>query len=212
MNTQPSLLHKMDRTGLPLLVARLVLGGMFIWMGLAKTGYPELILEKTGLYDKPIVQRIVFTGGDDKGFIELGGPVHFLKLIREYELFPRQLWFLLNFTAVTMPWIEVLCGILLIAGVAVRGAAGLLLALLIMFTTMIVIRGINIYHAKDIAFCAIKFNCGCGGGDVFICSKLIENVTLSLLAVLCLLSGTARFCLAKNIIPPRPVETPSEQR
>jgi hypothetical protein len=68
---------------------------------------------------------------------------------------------------------------------------------------MIVIRGVNIYHAKDIAFCAIKFNCGCGGGDVFICSKLVENVTLSVLAVLCLLSKSRRFCAWKDIVPAR---------
>lgn len=194
MSDRPSLLARADRTGVPLLVARLVLGGMFIWMGMAKTGYPELLLAKTGLEHNPAVQRVL-----EAELIELGGPVHFLKLIREYKIFPDSAWPLLNFTAVTMPWVEVLCGVLLIAGVAVRGAAGVLFALLIVFTTMIVIRGVNIYHAKDIAFCAIRFNCGCGGGDVFICNKIVENLLLTLLAGVCLISASARWCLWKGI-------------
>lgn len=204
MSDRPSLLARADRTGVPLLVARLVLGGMFIWMGMAKTGYPELLLAKTGLERNPAVQWVL-----EAELVELGGPVHFLKLIREYQIFPDSAWPLLNFTAVTMPWIEVFCGVLLIAGVAVRGAAGVLFALLIMFTTMIVIRGVNIYHAKDIAFCAIRFNCGCGGGDVFICNKIVENVLLTLLAGVCLVSASTRWCLWKGIgagdrpVPPR---------
>jgi len=200
MRARPSLLGRADRTGVPLLLARLVLGGMFISMGLAKTGYPELALKKAGVWDKPVVQRAIHP---DTGIIELGGPVHFLKLIREYEIFPDSLWPMLNFTAVAMPWVEVLCGVLLIFGLAVRGAAGLLLALLVMFTTMIIIRGVNIHEAKDIAFCAIRFNCGCGGGDVFICSKIVENVTLAILAVVTLVSGSRRFCLCKNVVPDR---------
>lgn len=208
MDTRPNLLKRADRTGWPLLLARIVLGGMFIWMGAAKTGYPELILQKTGVWDQPAVQKAIITHSHDDGFIELGGPVHFLKLIREYEVFPDRLWFMLNFTAVAMPWVEVLCGVLLIIGVGVRGAAGLLLALLIMFTTMIVIRGVNIYNAKDIAFCAIQFNCGCGGGEVFICNKFVENTTLMLLAVYCLVSQADRFCARKNVIRFRPATQP----
>lgn len=198
MNDKPSLLSRVDRSGWPLLLARLLLGGMFIWMGMAKTGYPELMLKKTGLEKNASVQRVL-----NAGVIELGGPVNFLKLIREYQMFPKAAWRLLNFTAVSMPWIEVFCGVLLILGVAVRGASGLLLALLLMFTTMIIIRGVNIYNAKEIAFCAIKFNCGCGAGDVFICSKIVENATLTVLALFTLLSKADRFCLRKNLIPAR---------
>lgn len=196
---EPSLVRKLDRTGVPLLIARLVLGGMFIWMGVAKTGYPELVLDKTGLAESPVVQRVL-----EAGLIELGGPVHFLKLIREYEMFPAAAWPLLNFTAVAMPWVEVLCGVLLIAGVAVRGAAGVLLALLVMFTVMIFVRGLRIVEVDEIAFCAIRFNCGCGGGDVYICNKLAENVGLAFLAVLGLVSGADRFCLRKRVIPAGP--------
>lgn len=197
VGVQPSLLGRIDRSGVPLLIARLLLGGMFIWMGAAKTGYPELILKKTGYWNSPSVQNVLHSGT-----IELGGPVEFLKLIRQYEMFPDFAWPLLNLSAVAMPWVEVLCGLMLVLGVGVRGAAGLLFVLLIMFTSMIILRGLRIYNAGEVAtFCAIKFNCGCGGGEVLICHKIPENATLTLLSVVAMLSGAKRFCLLKNIVP-----------
>lgn len=192
----PSLLARVDRSGVPLLIARLLLGGMFVWMGIAKTGYPELALKRAGLWNSPAVQHVLHAG-----VIELGGPVEFLKLIRQYEMFPAAAWPLLNITAVAMPWVEVLCGVLLILGVGVRGAAGVLFVLLVMFTTMIVIRGLRIHSAQDIPFCAIRFNCGCGGGDVLICHKIPENLALTFLALLSLVSKSRRFCLKKDIVP-----------
>jgi uncharacterized membrane protein YphA (DoxX/SURF4 family) len=180
----------------PLLIVRLLLGGMFIWMGAAKTGYPELILKKTGHWTPPAHGEVARLGP-----MELGGSVNFLKLIREYDMFPSFAWPLMNLTAVAMPWVEVLCGVMLVLGVGVRGAAGLLFVLLIMFTTMIVFRGLHIYNAGEVAtFCEIKFNCGCGGGDVFICHKIPENLMLTLLSVIAMLSGAKRFCLLKNIV------------
>jgi len=92
----------------------------------------------------------------------------------------------------------------LILGIGVRGSAGLLLALLLMFTTMIVLRGLRIYDSGVAeSFCAIKFNCGCGSGDVLICRKILENLLLIGLAAVVLFSKTRRYCLAKNIIPGR---------
>jgi uncharacterized membrane protein YphA (DoxX/SURF4 family) len=202
-----SLFRRVCRSGLPLLVARLLLGGMFVWMGLAKTGYPELVLKRAEKWNTPTVVKLVKNHPakpavqQQTGWVELDGPVGFLKLIREYRIFPASAWPLLNLTAVAMPWVEVLCGLLLILGVSVRGAAGLLLALLLMFTTMIVIRGVRVYNAQEIAFCAIKFNCGCGSGDVFICHKIAENTTLILLAIVNLFSRSRRFCLCRNILP-----------
>ncbi|MBI4580120.1 MAG: DoxX family membrane protein [Planctomycetes bacterium] len=196
---EPGLNGRLGRTGVPLLVARLLLGGMFVWMGLAKSGYPELALKKAGVWDRPTVKSV-----RTSGYVELGGPVDFLKLIREYQMFPDAAWGLLNFTAVAIPWIEVLCGLLLIFGVGVRGAAGLLFALLIVFTTMIVVRGLRIHHADAIPFCAVKFNCGCGAGDVLICRKIPENLALAALALFCLFSRATRLCLRKQIIPAAP--------
>lgn len=40
MDNQPSLLRKMDQTGVPLLIARLILGGVFIYTGAVKVAHP----------------------------------------------------------------------------------------------------------------------------------------------------------------------------
>jgi uncharacterized membrane protein YphA (DoxX/SURF4 family) len=190
----PSLLKRVDRSGVPLMVARVVLGLVFIWMGLAKTGMPRLVLNETGWIETSTAQSLV-----ESGWIELSGPVEFLKLIREYEMIPDQAWGLLNVAAVAVPWVEVLCGLLLIFGVAVRGSALLLLLLLIGFTVMIALRAIRIFNAADIPFCSIKFDCGCGAGEVYACYKLPENLGLILLAVLALVSQSNRFCLRKRL-------------
>ena len=47
-------------------------------------------------------------------------PVGFLKLLNEYHLVNQP--FLLNSLAAVLPWFEVFCGLLLLAGVGVRGA------------------------------------------------------------------------------------------
>lgn len=108
-------------------------------------------------------------------------PVEFLKLIREYDLV--QTPWLLNSIAALLPWFEVFCGLLLLTGVAVRGTALLLVAMLVPFTLAILRRALEVQTAQDIAFCAIKFDCGCGTGEVLICRKLAENLLLIGLAL-----------------------------
>lgn len=103
-------------------------------------------------------------------------PVGFLKLVRQYGVFEQP--FLLNLVAAALPWFEVFCGLLLVLGVAVRGAAVMLVAMLVPFTLAILQRALAMHAAGDIAFCAIKFDCGCGAGEVFICRKLFENTLL----------------------------------
>jgi uncharacterized membrane protein YphA (DoxX/SURF4 family) len=107
-------------------------------------------------------------------------PVEFLKLVRQYNLTDQHL--LLNFIASTLPWFEVFCGVLLVLGVAVRGAALLLVAMLVPFTLLILRRALGIQEAQNIPFCAIKFDCGCGAGEVLICRKLLENTLLTAVA------------------------------
>lgn len=184
--------------GVGLLFARLLLGLVFVWMGFSKTGLTQLALDKTGLKNNPVVQRLV-----NSGYIELSNPVDFLKLIREYHILPENMPILLNLTAAVLPWLEVFCGLLLIFGVGLRGTALIILLLMTFFTIMITLRALNIYHANDIAFCAIKFDCGCGAGEVFICRKIPENIFLWLLALCILLSRGRRWCLKKELIPVR---------
>lgn len=116
-------------------------------------------------------------------------PVEFLKLLRQYDL--TQSPFLLNSIAAALPWFEVFCGVLLIAGIAVRGSALMLIAMLVPFTFVVFRRALAIKSTMDIAFCAVKFDCGCGTGEVFICHKLFENFLLVLLAAW-LVSGKGR--------------------
>jgi uncharacterized membrane protein YphA (DoxX/SURF4 family) len=107
-------------------------------------------------------------------------PVAFLKLVRQYDLVRTP--FLLNAIAATLPWFEVCCGVFLFLGVAVRGTAVTLVAVLIPFTLVVWHRALILEAAKMIPFCAVKFDCGCGTGEVFICAKLLENFCLILLS------------------------------
>lgn len=128
-------------------------------------------------------------------------PELFLKLLRQYDLTNN--WLVLNTIAAGLPWFEVFCGLLLIAGVAVRGAALLLLLMLVPFTFVVFRRALAISDLQHIAFCAVRFDCGCGGGEVLICRKVLENVLLMVLS--CgLLAGfgrrlAARFALLPNL-------------
>lgn len=120
------------------------------------------------------------------GLVKALDPVSFLKLVREYDLVQTPI--LLNAVAALLPWFEVFCGTMLLAGVAVRGTALMLLAMLVPFTVLVLKRALAIHAASTIAFCAVKFDCGCGMGEVFICHKLAENGLLMLLSAW-LLSG-----------------------
>jgi uncharacterized membrane protein YphA (DoxX/SURF4 family) len=121
-------------------------------------------------------------------------PVEFLKLVRQYEMVDQPM--ILNSIAAALPWFEVFCGGLLLAGIAVRGAALMLVAMLIPFTLLILKRALAVASAESLAFCAVKFNCGCGTGEVLICRKLAENAGLTLLAAW-LLAGRGRQLTAR---------------
>lgn len=121
-------------------------------------------------------------------------PVEFLKLVHQYHMV--ETYWLLNAIAATLPWFEVFCAILLILGVAVRGVAVMLLAMLIPFTILVLKRALDIHAAQGGAFCAIRFDCGCGAGEVYICNKMVEN-TLLILFSGWLLSGRGRLCSAR---------------
>jgi uncharacterized membrane protein YphA (DoxX/SURF4 family) len=118
----------------------------------------------------------IYTGAQ-----KVADPVAFLKLVRQYDLVQSAL--LLNTIAATLPWFEVFCGALLLAGIAVRGTAAVLLGILFPFTAVVWHRALVLQAAQGIPFCAVKFDCGCGTGEVFICGKLLENSALILLAI-----------------------------
>lgn len=131
-------------------------------------------------------------------FIYLGtakalDPVEFLKQVEAYKLLTTPP--LLNLTAVVLPWIEITCGLLLITGVALRGTALVTLGLLVVFTAAILDRGLNLAGEQDTRLCVIKFDCGCGTGEVFVCNKLAENTLMIGLATLPLIRPRQRWTL-----------------
>ena len=139
---------------------------------------------------------LVFIG---MGWSKAWDPVAFLKLIREYGMIPDNAYWMLNGVSAVLPWIEILCGVLLLAGVLIRGASATLMLMLTVFTIAIAIRAMGIHQAEGTPFCDIHFDCGCGGGDVYMCSKLPENISLWLLTWVGLLSQSRRFCLGKRL-------------
>ena len=126
-------------------------------------------------------------------------PVDFLKLLHQYDL-TQNAW-LLNFIAAALPWFELFCGLLLLAGVAVRGTALTLTVMLVPFTLLVLQRALLLRAVWHIPFCAVKFDCGCGTGEVFICRKVAENCLLFLLSCW-LVSGPGRkFALRFSLLP-----------
>ena len=137
------------------------------------------------------------------GASKIDDPVVFLKLLREYGTLPEQPPWMLNGTAVVLPWLEVLCGALLVLGIATRGTALVLFGMLAVFTTAIALRALEVQSAEDIAFCAVAFDCGCGGGPQNICRKLTENSGLMLASLVVLLGGGGRFSLRSRLFGQR---------
>ncbi|MBC8327878.1 MAG: DoxX family membrane protein [Planctomycetes bacterium] len=109
------------------------------------------------------------------GLQKVGDPVAFLKAIREYGLVPSAWPLAMNLLAVWIPAIEVLGGLLLILGVWRRAVASTLALMLVLFSGAVVLRAIGLHQDLGGAFCDVQFDCGCGTGEVYICTKLIEN-------------------------------------
>jgi uncharacterized membrane protein YphA (DoxX/SURF4 family) len=126
-------------------------------------------------------------------------PVAFLKIVRQYDMV-HDPW-LLNAIAAGLPWFEVFCGLFLCAGIAVRGSALALILMLLPFTAIVIRRALELQSVLAIRFCAVKFDCGCGTGEVFICHKILENALLTLLAAWLLAGNGRRGCLRHSLGP-----------
>ena len=96
------------------LMARIVLGGVFIYASLDKIRHPEL----------------------------------FAEAVYNYQLSPGVA---VNLVAIWLPWLEFLCGVLLVLGLWVGGSILILSGLLLVFLSAI---GINLARGLDI-------HCGC---------------------------------------------------
>jgi|SRR5947207_3327282 len=152
-------------------LARWILGGLFLYMGLSKALHPEA----------------------------------FLKLVHQYQMVSSPLF--LNSIAASLPWFEIFCGVLLLAGVAVRGSAFVVALMLVPFTVLVLKRALGIASAQGLPLCDVKFDCGCGTGEVFICRKVAENCFLLLLSCWLMTGPGRRFALRFSLMPEEPIKS-----
>ena len=79
---------------------------------------------------------------------KIARPLEFAKIIKNYQILPG---FLITLPALILPWLELLAGFCLVAGLWKRSAA-ILLSLLLL--TFIIALGINAFRGMDVS-------CGC---------------------------------------------------
>ena len=219
------------------LLARWLLGGLFIYLGLSKVLHetefltfvrqqlmvtnPFLsgLIARTGpwlevLYGLPLLAGIgreaaavVARWWLGAVFIYMGlnkalpHPEAFLKLVRQYDMVTSPIW--LNSIGAALPWFEVYCGVLLLVGLGVRGAALNLVAMLVPFTLIVLKRALVLAAASSVPFCAVRFDCGCGAGEVFVCHKLVENSVLLLLSAWLLTGRGRQLCMRYSLFRPK---------
>ena len=122
------------------------------------------------------------------GIEKISDPAGFSNAIYNYKLLPFSL---VNFFAITLPWIELSAGLLLLFGVYVKENSSIIAALLIIFFIAIAIslaRGLNI-------------ECGCFGtstGAKVGLIKLVENLVLILASSLLMKFGSEKYSLREN--------------
>ncbi len=129
-------------------------------------------------------------------------PVDFLKLVHQYDMVTTP--FLLNSIGAALPWFEVFCGFLLVSGVAVRGSALIMVTMLVPFTLLVFKRALAVAAAQHISFFAVKFDCGCGTGEVIIWQKILENCFLMLLSIWLIRGAGRRLCARFSLLRGQP--------
>jgi putative oxidoreductase len=120
------------------------------------------------------------------GAEKISDPSGFSTSISNYKLLPV---YTVNFFAITMPWIEIVAGILLVFGISVKENAFIINAMLIVF-----IVAISISLARG-----LSIDCGCfGKGNQIGIQKLIENTLMFFAGVLLILYDSKILALKAN--------------
>lgn len=111
-------------------------------------------------------------------------PEEFARSIYNYRMLPEET---INLMAIIMPWLELICGILIIIGAFVRGSAALIGLMLLVFIIAIssaLARGLDI-------------SCGCfkvgDGGRLVGLKTLIEDILMVAAVAVILMFGSPRF-------------------
>lgn len=112
------------------------------------------------------------------GAEKISDPEAFAISISNYRLLPVST---LNFFAITLPWIELVAGVLIIFGIAVRENSSIFFAMLLVFTTAIIIS----------LFRGLSIDCGCfGKGSQIGLLKLGENTLMIIGSFLLMVFGS----------------------
>jgi uncharacterized membrane protein YphA (DoxX/SURF4 family) len=122
-------------------------------------------------------------------------PGGFAEAIYNYRMLPHAT---INLMAIVMPWLELICGVLIIIGLFVRGSAlliGFMLLVFIVAISFALVRGLDI-------------SCGCfkvGGGHAMALDLLVRDILMLIAAVLIMVFGGSSFSLRR----PGPASTGS---
>jgi uncharacterized membrane protein YphA (DoxX/SURF4 family) len=120
------------------------------------------------------------------GAEKISNPDDFALSISNYRLLPTAS---INFFAISLPWIEIVSGILLLFGISVKENSAIIFVLLSVFTLAIIIslfRGLNI-------------DCGCfGNGTKIGLLKLGENILMIIGSLLLMVLGSNYFVLTQK--------------
>lgn len=114
------------------------------------------------------------------GAIKISDPIAFSQAIYNYRLLPIET---INFFAITLPWLELISGILLLFGISVKENASIIGTLLLVF---IIAVSVSMIRGLDI-------DCGCfGKGNPIGWRKIAEN-TLMLIVCLSLIAFDSKM-------------------
>ena len=119
------------------------------------------------------------------GIIKVINTSEFSNSIINYRLLPE---LVINFLAITLPWIELTAGLLLIFGISIKENALIITSLLIVFIIAIII---SLFRGLDI-------DCGCFGtvsGTKLGLTKLLENCILLFMGIVLLVFDSIFFIL-----------------
>jgi uncharacterized membrane protein YphA (DoxX/SURF4 family) len=140
----------------------------------------KLILNKYFLLLLRIILSLIFILA---AIEKISNPAAFSESIANYKLFPS---IMINFSAIIIPWIELITGVLLLFGISVKENAAIITVLLNIFTLAVIIslfRGLNI-------------ECGCFGtalGEKVGLRKVMENILLIICGLLLIMAKDSSF-------------------
>jgi putative oxidoreductase len=120
------------------------------------------------------------------GAEKISDPEAFAISISNYRLLPIEI---INFFAITLPWIELVAGILIVFGISVKENSAIIFTMLLVFTVAIIIS----------LFRGLSIDCGCfGKGTQIGLLKLGENTLMIIGSFLLMVFGSNIFRLKSD--------------